>query len=182
MCYDCRKPCKSCNEMTEFPKVYSNSYWGAFRSCSRPDENIFKNRNEFGKIHQLLPKQVSYNYKNKMRDLIGLQYDKMPSKFDHDEYYKTADDHFIVVVSITPESKDYLELIAEGWTPVDPLYSNSSVSLMIKLDLSQHVILKCEQQRIKQAEKKAEKEAIKEQLRRNARNIEIMKQLKLNRL
>ena len=179
MCYDCHKPCKSCSEMTEFPKVYGNSYWGSFRSCNRPDENVFKNRNEFAKIHQLLPKQVSYSNKNKMRDLIGLQYQLMPSKFDHDEYYKTADDHFIVVVSITPESKDYLELIAEGWMPVDPLYSNSSVSLMIKLNLSQHVIFKGAQQRLKQAEKKAEKEAIKERLRRN---IEIMKQLKLNRL
>jgi len=171
--------------MTEFPKIYCNSYWGAFRSCNKPDENIFKNRNEFAKIHQLLPKQVSYNIKNKMRYLIGLNYQLMELKFDHDEYYKTADNHFVVIVSpyTSKESKDYLELISEGWTPVDTLYNSSAESLMIKLNLSQYVIKKCEQQRLKQVEnklkKQAEKEAIKERMRRN---IEIMKQLKLNRL
>jgi len=181
MCYSCHTPCKWYYEMTEFPKIYCNSYWGAFRSCNKPDENVFKNRNEFAKIHQLLPKQVSYNIKNKMRDLIGLNYQLMQLKFDHDEYYKTADNHFVVVVSpyTSKESKDYLELIAEGWTPVDTLYSSSAESLMIKLNLSQYVIKKCEQQRLKEAEKKAEKEAIKELMRRN---IEIMKQLKLNRV
>lgn len=134
MCYSCRTSCKSYAEMTEFPKIYS-CYWGSFRMCGAKmnlDENdIFKNRNEFAKVHQLAQKPVCNRDIEKIKQAFKMD-DRL--KYDHMECYKTKDNYIVVVISpyMNKNCEDYFDLIKEQWTLIDNLYSTSAITFMLK--------------------------------------------------
>lgn len=132
MCYSCHSNCKSYAQMTEFPKVYT-TYWGNFRSCGPLKESTVLNRNEFAKVHQLVPKDVCRRDKRKIREIYGMSKDRL--KYDHIEMFTTKDGFYVVIISpysCERNCDEYKDLVSVGWQEIDKLYSDDATTFMVK--------------------------------------------------
>lgn len=101
-------------ELTKYPKLYKNTYWGGFVSSKEEDGKIIKVRNNFAENFKLIK-----NYKNK-----GYRPGQI---FDHLEVYQKEDKSCIIVVS------PYIELDKEAFELgfiklCKPFYSKNAYS------------------------------------------------------
>jgi hypothetical protein len=120
-------------ECTDYPKIYRNVYWGAFRTDSsgeRP-QSITDNRNRFI-VDYGIKKYKALNSK-----LESIQ-QKETVYMDHVERYAT-NDGFIIVTSpynhINPE--DYEKA---GWTQIYPLYHENAITFIKILNHKYHLM------------------------------------------
>jgi len=127
-------------ELTEFPKLFTKTYWGRFE-YRKEDDDYIKNRNEFAKKYNLDEKswcrdKIPYEYKMDIRCKES-RYNGHASasracshRYDHFECYRTKvdnEDSLILIISIH-KSEIPKSIIDEQWGIVPPMYSNTCVT------------------------------------------------------
>jgi hypothetical protein len=117
-------------QYTEYPKIYEGSYWGNFDS--KPEDNIANNRNSF---------ITDYNIKKYVKHMsrYGKKIEKYMKQYSwfngrHLELYSINDSKTLLALYSPYDAyhnKDYKQqVIADGWTEIYPLYSNTAVSFV----------------------------------------------------
>jgi len=109
-------------EMTSYPRIFKNTYWGDFKVHDDDEylSEIFKNRNEFVEKYGIIKLANCPNFGN--YQINGER------EFDHVELYKTNHD-FVLITSpyvgeIGSERDDFLtvEFCKLGFEVLPPLY------------------------------------------------------------
>ena len=130
---------KKCySDYTDYPEIFSNTYWGDFQNA--PDEGIIKNRNNFIKDYKIKEyKFGAYKGDSIMLNQIGVDQTR---KYAHLEYYITHDGANIVVISpygsqeFISENEDNVDnqyYIQRGWTKIPKLYSQDANTYIKKI-------------------------------------------------
>jgi len=116
-------------ELTKYPHIYKNSYWGSFKSKNdKPDKETVENRNVFIETHQI----VAY------KRLTHSQSHKYKTDADHQEWYEDKQGRIIQVYSEYPR-KEY-----PMFKPMRPIYAECQVSGYRKIETrkSKHILMK----------------------------------------
>ncbi len=133
-------PIKYYYEMTEYPKIFENVYWGVFKyDIIFSDLQIFTNRNNF---------VTDYNIKKDQKKLEGFRKVAFDMRryftdvyFDHMECYKTNDGKLILIVSIHLGSLTNSKMESLGFEHIYSLYSNCLLTWIKKFDSLEDVKL-----------------------------------------
>lgn len=120
-------------QYTAYPKKYEGCYWGNFGSkTSKPEDNIVINRNNFITDYNI-NKYVKHipRYGNKIEKYMR-QYSWFNGR--HLELYSINGTTQLLALYSPYDAyhnKDYkAQVIADGWTEIYPLYSNTAVSFI----------------------------------------------------
>ncbi len=121
-------------QLTEYPKLYVNYYWGGFEyqkeNVYNMDETIFKNRNSFVKKYKIkINKNARYHHPAYVEKNVSYKLDYF--LFDHVEIYETYDKKFIILISpytVTDESAERLK--KNKWKKIDNMYTLNSESFI----------------------------------------------------
>lgn len=106
-------------EMTKYPKIFKDSYWGNFSRHSDKDLVVFENRCRFVEEFEIVSNSI--HAKSVMRFLNSTRMYYHRKYFDHIESYKTrAGCIFIMVSPYDPTIGDVLRTI--GFEEIYPLY------------------------------------------------------------
>ena len=100
-------------QLTKYPKIFKNTYWGNFSTENRSDEelkeieNIVNNRNKFVEDHSIVKHVIKYpKYVfNFLNELIK----KHKNYIDHVEAYKTSNDKYIILISPYSNCSEWTE-------------------------------------------------------------------------
>lgn len=128
-------------EMTDYPKIFKDIYWGKFEFNNIRDngiEEVIKNRNDFIKkygiymnsysVFKRVPQYVSRHLDRNSRteETLGIK----NRLLDHTEVFEN-DEVFILVTSPyrdNEEEFDDTSLLSQGWIKTDMLYYKSANS------------------------------------------------------
>lgn len=103
-------------ELTEYPEVFKNSYWGHFKEHCEP--NIISNRNNMAAAYGLI------SWCNAKSPFILMK----ESEFDHPEAYKTDRQGIVCITSLYDV---HLPMWAYGFfRKVQPVYSNRAITFL----------------------------------------------------
>lgn len=111
-------------ELTDFPNLFKNCYWGHFQNDD-DDDIIIENRNKFASNYNLkkvgnIPKYISNHYS----DREGKRFKHM----DHVEVYKNNKQYIIIS---SPYSDGYDEMYNDSeWEKINPLYSPEATTYL----------------------------------------------------
>lgn len=107
-------------ELTNYPRIYTHTYWGAFGADTRPAKTEFiQNRNRF--IHEYNIKKSAHRpkYIQKILD----ECEAAGVHLDHVECYANDNNEYVIVSSpydtTEPNRQKYAE---KGWTHIYKLY------------------------------------------------------------
>ncbi len=118
-------------ELTKYPRLYKNTYWGSFGSDSYDvGPEIISNRNKFAEKYNL--KRLT----NRMYKSVAKEFDGSNGNtcsFDHVEVYVDFNGNYVIVSS--PYCNDDFKYLRLGWSCYDQLYSGQA-STYIKVVLS----------------------------------------------
>jgi hypothetical protein len=106
----------SYSSLTEYPKIYSKTYWGAF--SKDPEQPIIVNRNLFIKKYNIKI------YKRLNRKMFHF-YDYRERILDHVESYITKNKYVIIVTSPYAFNGN-----STGWYEIEQLYSSYTTTFM----------------------------------------------------
>ena len=114
-------------DRTKYKKIFSGSYWGAFK-CEI-NESIIDNRNKFVEEKGI---NSYYNMPKYMIRRLEHMMDRNKSKmFDHIETYKTKDNKCVIVNSPYYVMQQQEEaLLSKGYVKYKPLYNNDAVTFI----------------------------------------------------
>jgi hypothetical protein len=131
-------------EQTNFPKLYSEVYWGNFRQ--KIDPVIRENRNRFpkeypvknAKSHPLYFRKLLYERSWSIAKILENKELTSINPLGHMECYKTPIGWLVVVspYGITEEKEKII--IEHGFTKIDPLYSAEAVSFVFSISGKPH--------------------------------------------
>lgn len=112
---------KDWNELTDYPTIYSNTYWGNFSSEGQnyPDNHIIVNRNNFIRLQP--------GIKISKKDIQGI----FPWPYcDHNELYQQGD-VYILLTSPYEKGEEQLNYFREkGWAIIPPMYSENAITFI----------------------------------------------------
>lgn len=125
-------------ELTKYPKLFKNTYWGCFNTNGRTEEDIreikkiVENRNRFVEEYQITKKEK--REPKYVREKLNEISNKFDGGLDHLEIYKTQNNEYIILNSpyIKKDSKCYSKLKDGGWEEVENLYFDNAISFIIK--------------------------------------------------
>jgi len=119
---------KKYRQYTKYPKKYEGSYWGNFPAI--PEDNIVENRNRFIKDYDINKFVKHMRLYRRKADKVIIPYEKK-TYFDHYELYTINNSSFLLpVISPYNGASHREEIIADGWSEIYPIYSNSAVSFI----------------------------------------------------
>lgn len=146
---------KTWHELTKYPKIFGESYWGNFPEYKQGrnfDANlhiICENRNKLAEEYKLkrmynpslnvlkqtvIPKEIFDidDYKGRKREYNWKQFEYCGNDLrDHKEYYSTTDKKVVAIFTThCREHKEYKKAIEMGYIEVAPLYSTYQYSLL----------------------------------------------------
>jgi len=120
--------------MTDFPKLFKDSYWGNFQQPDKTDrwydnvKEIAKNRNKFAIDYQL--KSYSYPADGRLDEVRVLDERKVDMR-DHNEYYKDTYKRIIALFSKYCSEELEKLAIASGYEKYPyPLYQQSQTTFI----------------------------------------------------
>lgn len=125
-------------DQTDYPKVFSDTYWGNTRYQNAMDlhEQIIQNRNEFVERFKIQSnithkKRKHTNIKNQIKNQFFYLEHMKGQTTDHIEYY----DNGIAVIGISSnyDDNDEIAWADAGFHKIDPLYSLDSTTFAIQL-------------------------------------------------
>jgi hypothetical protein len=119
-------------EHTNYPKIYSETYWGSF--LGKPSDTILENRNRFINDYEISTKYPSSN-KTISELYYTLRNGRLSSHTDHIEIYRTVNRGVIVVNS--PYGNDIPEDFP--MTEIGQLYSENCKTYILRFDNLNHV-------------------------------------------
>jgi len=130
------KKLKCYAEMTKYPDVYDECYWGAFQynpdATNHIDAYIFENRNRFAEEYNLGCSRGMERFKELMGNLrrgMSNQY------MDHLETYRTKDGKYVAIVSPYSPFESHQELLTEiGFTQIYELYGKNTPTWIKVID------------------------------------------------
>jgi hypothetical protein len=111
-------------EYTQFPKIFSKTYWGNFKLLNEHPcpEYIFENRNEFIKYFNIKSVyKMPYNMQKK--------YDYIFKEGDHFEIYKTNDKKIIIV-----NSPYHHREVHNSFIKCKPMYNSDATSYYLIIE------------------------------------------------
>lgn len=124
-------------KQTNYPKIFSNTYWGETRDgIDLPDE-IIQNRNKFVEDNKIKT-NITYSRRKRINQKKQIKYqfyflEHMKGQTtDHIEYY----DNGISVIGISSnygDNHDEIAWVDAGFHKIDPLYSLDSTTFAIQL-------------------------------------------------
>lgn len=124
-------------QMTMYPKLFKDTYWGMFSTEKRSEEDIEKlksiceNRNEFVETYDI-EKWMYKGLKYISRFLRELENENKDIRFDHTELYKLNNGSFLLLNSPYGNNDQCLE---KGWKKEKELYNGAfSYSKIFKLE------------------------------------------------
>lgn len=110
-------------DRTKYKKIFSGSYWGAFK-CEI-DESIIDNRNKF--VEEKGIKSYYNMPKYMIRRLEHMMNRNKSKMFDHIETYKTNDNKCVIVNSPYDVTEDNEKAIMDlGYVKYKPLYGEAT--------------------------------------------------------
>lgn len=127
-------------QLTEYPKIYKNVYWGNFKDTINKindEKNIIENRNNFIREFNIVrTKNLIKKYNN-----FGWEESDNDRMFDHSESYIDKDKNYILVVSpyyvvnkAEIHKPEVLEFLTQrGFIMYDRLYANSATTFIKKI-------------------------------------------------
>jgi hypothetical protein len=109
-----------CN-MTEYPKIFKNVYWGNFdNETDKLEQNIIENRNNFVKEFEIVRvKNIPQKYHKYYN--FEKRYNENKDFFDHVEEYKTKNNDYLVICSPYYNQDELAKKL--GYRKYKPLYS-----------------------------------------------------------
>ena len=111
-------------ELTNFPKIYKNTYWGRFTDDC--DKSIIENRDNFiinydVKACVKMPQYIERVIDDE-KQILGSYF------YDHLEFYKTNHNEYILICSPYGDWDDKFHSF--GWTRINQIYSPSASTYM----------------------------------------------------
>lgn len=118
----------SVSSLTKYPKIFDNTYWGAWRQKKNNKtitDDIINNRNKFIKDYNIksCPRKTP-RYVDKYTNRNVYRY------LDHTEEYITNDGYYILISSPYANEDEHIK---NGWVEIDKLYSTSATTFMKKI-------------------------------------------------
>ena len=112
-------------ELTAYPKLFRNTYWG--NGTFRGDEEIILNRNEFVREHNII--EYISNPPNFIADMLNKNDNYWK---DHIEVYKNKDKDYVLVVNpyYGQDNKEQIckEIRNHGYTQIPNMYVDFALS------------------------------------------------------
>lgn len=117
---------KSYCEMTKYPEIFRETYWGIFKHDERDTYYLpmFENRNKFVEKFPTIKKKITKN-KSKKREFFGPLFERVAAEgahVDHCEYYDTGYS-IIGISSHYCNDSDHAAWQKYGFKLIDPIYS-----------------------------------------------------------
>lgn len=117
---------KKYSKYTNYPRLFSNTYWGNFATENGPDAQIVANRNKFVQEYGILkhrqdyPKYLSriFGFKNGFFEYVG-------DFWDHVEVYETPNTYVIVS---SPYVAAGFDEIPVQFTNICPIYATGATT------------------------------------------------------
>jgi hypothetical protein len=130
----CRAP-KTHADYTDYPRIFNQTYWGAFQGEAAKDIN--DNRNNFVKEFHISRKYKTPKYMfYKISNLITRTYNSKYMKIDHMELYKTKNNTCVIVNSpyyVSPEEEE--TILNLGFCKYPPLYNNMALTYITEIPI-----------------------------------------------
>lgn len=111
-------------ELTNYPRIYVHTYWGAFRADTGPSKaEIIQNRNIFIQEYNIKKSAERPKYIEKILD----DCEAACLHLDHIECYMNDNNEYVILSSPYDTSESNREKYAEkGWTHIYNLYVNDA--------------------------------------------------------
>ena len=112
---------KDWNELTDYPNIYSKTYWGNFsnKEENHPGNRIIVNRNNFIRLQP----GIKISKKN-IRGIFPWPY------CDHNELYQQGD-VYILLTSPYEKGEEQLNYFREeGWAIIPPMYTEGAITFI----------------------------------------------------
>lgn len=128
-------------ELTEYPKIFDKTYWGAFDTADRTKDELEEikemviNRNNFIENYDIKQSVQRHKMPKKILDQI-INYTSNLSLFDHVECYKTYDNEYYMVNSpyVNKDSEKDKKIKELGFKMIDPLYFKDAITYIKKIE------------------------------------------------
>lgn len=119
------------SELTKYPKIYENVYWGNF--TGELNREILKNRNlfinNFNIKSQVKKTRKLPQYLTKIADRNVQEY------VDHAEYYITNDNNYYIILISPYNHVDKNLVLQDGWIETDPMYSKNAYTFYKRIEI-----------------------------------------------